>query len=427
MMDYIILFSLIVEVCILIKSENIIYGTWITPISLLALPYTFIVMIAFLFAPALGFVSFYAESALVWMVGLFLFWLGGLTISLTHGKTIRDSAKKNPSILYEIESEKVVLILAWITILVMSYGLLVSIESLGLDQIGTEDFSLAYGSGWVGHFRTFSIGLTIFLIGTVETKKLFPMITIIILMFFYLMYPVKSWVFMPLIGGVIYRLLSRRSKLSIYKPIYYLLIAFILFDMVYMVKIGVFNTEKLFDYQIHKFLLLHFTTYIFAGVLAIGNIVKEGINNINSEPNFIIAPFINLYYVITSGQLVIPISEHFSVISVDGVKISNVHTLFGTILINMGYFQSIIFDFCLGSFVYVIFIFANISRNCGVIIIWSFIGAMLSLGFFDYYFATLPAVELPVYYAIFGFLLSRQGLHYNRSKYQDKSLEVNPT
>jgi hypothetical protein len=51
------------------------------------------------------------------------FLAGGVTIALPLSKAIRVKAKRNQLFLYEKKSEKLALILAWITIFVMCYGL----------------------------------------------------------------------------------------------------------------------------------------------------------------------------------------------------------------------------------------------------------------------------------------------------------------
>lgn len=116
MIDWLIFLVLVGEVLVLTILDKTIFGTWITPFSLLSFPYAVVVMTAFLLTPALGFIPLYVESVLIWIVGLLLFWIGGLTISLVLGKTIRTKKKKNQPVLYEKRSEKLSLILAWLLI-----------------------------------------------------------------------------------------------------------------------------------------------------------------------------------------------------------------------------------------------------------------------------------------------------------------------
>ncbi len=405
MIDWLILLVLIGEVLILTRLDKIIYGKWITPFSLLAVPYTVVVLTTLLFAPALGFINLFMESVLIWIVGLLLFWLGGLMFALPLSETIRVEAKRNQPFLYENKSKKLALTLAWITILVMSYGLLTSLGSLGWQAIGTDDFGKSYGYGWVGHFRVFSMGLIIFLIGTLRRRGIFNLFSIFTLIALNFMYPVKAWVIIPVLSGFIYRALSGRIKFSVFIIPLVLFIVYVIFNMAYLVGFGVKNVGSLYNILTSESLFKHFFSYIFSGVLSLGELVREGIEKFERGPHVIFAPFINLYALASSGDIVSKAHDHSSVISIDGFKNSNVNTLFGTLLISLGYFGTLVYTLGLGLLAYMSFTIAMLTRNCWAVVVWSFIGALLAVGWFDYYFGLLSAVELPVYYAILGFLL----------------------
>jgi len=426
MIDWLILLILIEEVFILTKLDKIIYGTWITPFSLLAFPYTVVVITAVLFAPALGFISLYVESVLIWIVGLLLFWLGGLMIALPLGKTIRAKAKMNQPFLYEKESQKLVLMLAWITIPVMVYGLFVSLRSLGLQEVGTDEFAKSYGYGFVGHIKAFSFGLTVYLIGTAHRNNIFGLFTILILIVLYMMYPVKSWVIIPVLAGFIYRVSSGRLKLSIFKITLPLLLCYVFFNVAYLIGFGAKNPETFYNIEAYEQLLTHFIFYVFGGVLALGNVSQTGVTNLCGDPHVIFAPFVNLYAFISSGDMISSVTEHFSVISIYSAKASVVHTFFGTILINLGCFYGIVYVVFLGVFVYGLFAIAKVTRNCWSVVLWSFIAAMLFLGWFDFYFKQLSFVEVPAYCAVLAFLFWLVVQRYEKRRDPEKSLILNP-
>lgn len=427
MIDWLILLVLIGEIFVLTILDKTIFGTWITPFSLLSFPYTIIVMTAFLLAPALGFISLYVESVLIWIAGLFLFWLGGLIIALPLGKTIRARKKRNQLSLYEKTLGKWVLMFAWLSIFVMLYAALNSLRSLGFHGLGSDDFAKSYGYGFAGHVKNFSIGLFVFLVGTVRRDNVFGLFTIFILIVMYFLYPVKCWVIIPVLAGLIYRVLSGRYKPSICNILLPLFLGFNLFIIAYVIEFGAKNIEAIYNIEVYKELFRHFVTYIFAGVLALGEVVRTMVESLNGDPHIIFTPFVNLYAVIFSGELISHKCQAFSVISLDGIKQSNVHTFFGTLLINLGYFSSMIYVVYFGSIVYVLFALAKVTRNCWFMVIWSFIGVMLSLGWFEYYFWLLPAVEVPVYCAILGFLFWLLGRRHPRRRHSGKFLALNPT
>ena len=227
MIDCLIILSLIGEVIILTRLDKIIYGTWITPFSLLAVPYTIVVMTAFLFAPALGFISLYVESILIWVVGLLLFWLGGLTIALPLSQAIRVEANRNQPFLYENKSEKTALILAWVSIPVIVYHFFNSLGFVGgLPGIGTEEFASTYGCGFGAHLMVLCMMLFIFFIGTSRKSKKLALFTIAIIAVLILLRQVKYGVILPLMAGVIYRALSGRFKFSITKITLFLILIY---------------------------------------------------------------------------------------------------------------------------------------------------------------------------------------------------------
>lgn len=405
MLDCLLITFLIIEVSLLATYERYVYGTWVTPLCVLALPYTFIVMIAELFGPSLGFIPLYTESVIVWMIGLFLFWLSGQFVALPHMKLVRKRTDVELPLRYEKASEIVVLLLAWICILIMGGKLLFILKTLGLQSVGTDHFAKLYGYGFAGHARVFSMGLMIFLIGNLRsnTHQALNILTIAVLVCLYIFYPVKGWLIVPILGGLIYRIASRKSKISFYFVMLIFVFGLVAFFVFYLIEFGVKNMEILFDSRIYLELLQHFGAYLFGGILSLGDIMQKGtLYNIIENPKVLLAPLYNLWAVLTSGDLISPIQSYFSIISLDGIKISNVHTFFGAILINSGCFGSVGFVIFLGVLSYFFFILANVSSNCWFMVMWSFIAAMLSLGWFEYYFWHLPVIEVPVYCATLG-------------------------
>jgi hypothetical protein len=404
MIDWFILYILISEIIILSIIDKIIYGTWITPFTLIGVPYTLVSITAFFFGPVLGFITLYVESIIIWEIGLFLFFLGGLLVALLLLKPLRSRNRTDRQFLYEKKSDRWALLLAWMTIFVMAYGLYNSIKSLGWQQIATDEFGELYGYGWVGHFRNFSMGITIFLIGTVNRRHKFKIFTILILIALYVMYPVKSWIAIPILAGFIYRFSCGRLNPSFSKLALLLLFGFGFFNLSYLISFGVQDFNSAHTIEMLEFIVKHFVSYLFSGVLALSNVVQTGLSNLEYNPRVIFAPFLNLYAIIFSGELINNVSDHFSEISPYLNKTSNVHTFFGTILINLGLFSSIVYVIFSSFFIYGIFAAAKVTRNCWIQVVWVLIGSMLSFGWFEFYLWHLPAIEVPVYCFFLGIL-----------------------
>ena len=389
-----LLLILVIEVLILSRLDKVSFGTWFTPFNILAWPYVIVVLLAFFFGPWLGYVPIFMESVLVWIVGLFLFWLGGLLIALPAGSAIRARFKVSTPFLYEERSKGFVLLLAWVCILVLGSRLL---TLGGFVALAREDFAVAYVSGWAGHVMTVGFLMLTVLIGIAHKKDWTTWLTILVLLAMIVLYQTKTWVFMPVVAGLIYRATSGRFKLSVSKVLWAFLVVAVLFSLPYLIGFGAGNRETLSDIETYRFLLRHTGNYIFAGVLSWGETVRQGTRPLHSEPTYILGPFVNLYRVVVSGRLISDVSSYFSIIDRTGTIDSNVHTFFGTILLYMGWLSTAALVVWLGVLLYGLFALAVAKRNCWIAAAWSFLAAGLAFGWFDYYYRSLAFVEVAAY------------------------------
>ena len=404
--DWFILFCLILEVFILSKFDRILFGIWITPFTLLAFPYTIIVVIVFLFAPMFGFIPLYMESVLVWIVGLFLFWLGGAFVSLFSGRMVRHMVRNRLTILYEGKFEVSLLIIAWLTIAIMVIKLWSSVRSFGgIQGMGEFIFRGSYVSGWVGHIMDFSKLLLIFLLGTSRKGKLLQNTTIFAIILLIVPYQSKGSLMLPLMSGLIYRILSGRTTIRVTNVVKISVIIFLLFLMAYFVGYGGNIGNALFDIHNYLFLIKHFFSYLFSGVLAFGDALRHGIMVRESDQNLVFAPILNLYATITSGHIVSIVTDYSSFIDIVGEG-SNVHTLFGTLFMFLGYWGSLIYILILSLILNVIFAIAIINRNCWILAVFSLLAGGLVFGWFEFFYWSLTMFEVPVYGLILSFLVS---------------------
>lgn len=404
-MNWLILWLLVAEVVLLSLLDRALFGTWGTPFNLLAYPYAAVATAAFLFAPSLGFVPLHGDSILIWVVGLPVFWVGGLTVALVAGNAIRSRVASRQPPLYEERSTRLALTLGWIMIAIMVCGLCASLSSVGgLRGMGTERFIQAFGSGLSGHAMTLSLPLLILLIGTGRRKALI-LITIATVMTMLLARQVKSWIVLPLVGGLIYLASTNRFRFSLSNTMRLLLLGYALFNAAYLVGFGTRDIKALMDAKTYSALLEHFVSYAFAGVLALSEVVRSGEWRTGGDPRVIFAPLVNLYALATSGELISNVRDSYSLINVAGTKSSNVHTLFGTLLIHLGVLRASAYALGLGALAYTLFVLARLARNCWLTALWSFIAGMLALGWFEFYFWHLPAIEAPAYCVILGFVV----------------------
>ena len=148
--NWAILFILASEVLLFSRLEKAFYGSWITPFNILAFPYCIVVVLAFTFANPLDFIPLNMESVIIWIVGLFVFWLGSLLNKLITGNKILLSLKNKNRLPSNADSAKIPLFLSWISIFVMSYGLVTILRKEGLLYLTSDDFQAHFAEGWYG-------------------------------------------------------------------------------------------------------------------------------------------------------------------------------------------------------------------------------------------------------------------------------------
>src|SRR6185437_7036051 len=152
-MDYLIICALICQVTLLSRLERTMFRAWFTPFTLLAWPYTVVTVLAFFFAPVLGFVSLYAPSVFIWMIGLFVFWATGFVIRLVFdsGAGHADKIKVAPG---DIDRAGIK-VATWVSVVIMpilGFNLRKALGSVGgLLQAGGYDFKVAYEHGLAAH------------------------------------------------------------------------------------------------------------------------------------------------------------------------------------------------------------------------------------------------------------------------------------
>jgi hypothetical protein len=395
-----VIFALLVtQVAVIANVERKAYGTWMTPFTFLAVPYTAVVFLALTLGPLVGFIDLEPLSILWWMAGLLVFWLGGSAVTLTIGPRVR-AASSSVEVGFHFEggARRVALMLCWVFIPVIALHLNSSIARVGgIIGAGTEEFEALYGSGLGAHLLTFGTVLVILLLGISQKKDkvlLFTAGTLLLLIF---ARQVKYAVILPMMAVSLYRVASNRMRLSVRAVLGVIFGAFALFMLVYMFGFWTLSPSALSQGSTYVFLVRHFLGYLLGGVLVFGHLVQAGIGTVAGDPAITFSPFVNLFAAATSGTLVGSGNEYAAVISTAGGEPANVSTLFGPLLIGLGYFGTAAYTLSLGLVSYCIYSASQLSRNCWLLVLWTFHASFLALSWFGNYFELLVAIEAPSY------------------------------
>lgn len=397
MIDWLVYIILIGEVFFISSIENINYGTWFTPFNLLAIPYSIVVSIAFFIAPTAGFVPLNMKSVIIWEIGLAIFWIfGSLITAICFGRKIKYNLRHIEYIEHNTIN-LICLLIAWSIIFISLYSLNVSINaSGGWSNIGSKVFAKNYGFGWHAHARIFSVPILIYLIGIVNRKKYFVQLTIIVLFFLIGLYQSKGAVIAPLLGGIMYRNLIGKTKITFSKIGILLFSLYAIFNLVYLIGWGASNIETLFKFYTYQFAFKFFLGYLFAGVLGFGQQFHETVIIGGLKSSLIFAPYLNLYSTLVSEEIASPVTKYWILISESGFQ-SNVHTFFGTILIFLGNLGSFLYIIVSANIIYLLFTFSILTKNCWILIAYIYIASLLAFGWFEFYFWHLSSIEVPTY------------------------------
>ncbi len=331
----------------------------------------------------MGYKEFYFPSLLVWIIGIFFFWLPSVLFSVLLLK--KTHIRNYP---YQIIPDKIVenfsYYFSYILVLILFSGIS---KSLSQNDLGTEEFENDFGTGIVAHISIISRFFFIYLIVNYKKKNLIP---IVLLLTVYFMYGVKSWILIPLLAAVMIRIMLKKTNFGISLVIIALMCAILIFYLVYYISIG---PDMPFD-----FIVVHFFSYLFAGVLGLSEYVKvDGV--VGVDPYMLINPVVNFYNKIMGLEIMNTYSDINTSIGNDAEV--NVKTIFGTFYLYGGPFWSIVFAFILGSIYYLLLIFTIKLKSIIILITYFTLLSLLFFGWFDSYTSNLFMYE----YLIFGIFL----------------------
>jgi hypothetical protein len=410
-MQNIVLFAvLFTEVLFFTIIDRKTYGNYLSPVLILSYPIITVIAFALCFGSYFGFKPVSSSLLILNICGLLVFWSGSFFWNTIIPKgTLAKIAEgyKTPKTKLTASLSRTIFIISWCVIGFMAYSFLITfLKYRSVSSIGTDEFARDYGgSGLAGHILGLSIPLMIYFIGVAKRKDYITMLTICGLLAAALLYQVKTWLYVPLIAGVLLRFYNEK-KLTIKLPyiIFSIIAVFILFELTYLFSLrGDGNTFAENNYLMFK----HFMGYIFAGVIGFGEHIKEGLP-IGKNPEALLMPFVNLYNLLAGNEVTGVVSPYHVLIDYKGLEDVNVKTFFGTILITGGYIAGITYTVFISIALYFIYIFASITRNYWFVVLYTFFASALFLGWFDFYYNQLPFVELPVYIIVFIFLTNKK-------------------
>jgi hypothetical protein len=404
--DLAILAVLIVEVVVLSRLDRRRFGTWVTPFTVLGVPYAAVAVLAYLFAPVFDFVPLYMGSVVVWIEGLFVLWSAGAFLGWAV-LDLRLAPRREEIRFWQVSAQpdddrnlRLATWLGWAAMPVMLYGVFTSVRAAGgWTEIGSEDFRDAFGHGIHAHAVVLATLLPVVLIGLYRRGNKFVIVTIALLLVFLTLGRVKGTILQAIIGGVFFRMLRGGFRLSVKKIAVVLASTYLVFNVVYIIGMKVLLSDNPFNAEIYTYLGRHYLFYLFAGVLGFSEALRSGVADIGGDWQTIFSPFMNLYHAVFGGQLVAAGSAHEKGMLTDlltGTGQTNVYTMIGTLHLYFGALGAAVYLFVMGLACYGFLIALRQNNSVWITGGYCLVAAQLALGFFEFYFWHLTTYEVIV-------------------------------
>lgn len=396
------LFIFILEVVLVLLSEKRRWGNLLTPLTVLVIPYTLATIVAIWVSYTNNDVpDFYFPSLIVWIFGIFLFWIPSHIIStaVTHKKhqfSVRVSRRDDSYALLNI--------IAFICIAVSMTKL--SSLSGSLDTFGTDEFSEEYETtGIFNHLTVVLSAIFSYSIYKMDIKR-HKISIVIVLLSLVGMFAVgtKSWIILPFLIGYYARLLTGKTVLAFKTTLLPLIVIVGVFILSYYLILILAGGNEM-NSQVMTFLVNHFTNYLSGSSLSLSIDFQKGF----LEPEMtksLFAPLLNIYNVIAGNNYVAFINP--TQIDIGLLGETNVRTFFGTIYAySHSAFVFILMSLVWSTVINLIYLKSKLSRSLFILLANCTNMALLTFGFFDFTWLNLTPYEVLMIFVIMHFFLYR--------------------
>lgn len=391
MADILILCTFLTEVCVLAYFEKKLWGTIFTPLNVLSLPFTAILLLTLSLPSSLGFVPFYFPSLLIWIVGLALMAIPSwMSAFYYHKKKYGDTQYDFPP----LTNERLLMIIIFLLVVPFVFHLRemrsASLESFGSDEFG-EQFAVY---GLFGHLLVFLSACSILCFTFIrKDNRFFPIAAIALIAALAFVNQVKSWVIIPLLSGFLLCLIAKRIHLSI-KLIALVFAGGVFLFMASYLVIFILGEGEEYNENMVKDVGLHALFYLSSGILGLSEDFRQGILE-TGNPDILFAPFINIVRYITGGEYVNPINPEYIITNNITIKYDNVRTYFGTIYVNCSPILYGLIVVFWGFFLYAVRILSLRIKSFYIAAADAWFCSLLCMGWFEYYFFHLTTIEIP--------------------------------
>ena len=398
-LNLLILFSFLSEVIVLFLLEKKMWGTIYTPLNILMLPYTAVLLLSIYINSIFKLYPFDYASILIWSVGLLVFFIPSAVFNYLMPSKYLCISQQPERILQSSINEKTLFLI--IILIYGIYGLHIysSAQSLAATAaVGSDQFAEETSSGGLwGHLFVIVIALEIICFQFINKKHWWFIFPIIIATVFAVVNQVKGWVIVPLFAGILSNIMNGRIKLNMKIIPYTGLSAFGFFFLSYYLSL-VYSQDKQITDDVLFFIYKNFFHYISSGVLGLSMDCSLGIKE-TVDPSFLFTPFVNIYNAISGNETQSGLNPYYLSTTWEGL-LSNIRTFMGTIFVYGGYFYGMLTVLFFSAIAYLLRMMSLVRNTAIAHLLDSWFCALLFMGWFDYYFGLLKPYEIMLFIAI---------------------------
>lgn len=390
MSTFLVLLTGWAAVGVLAVVDRRLAGTWVTPFTVLALPFQSVLTLTAVLARPVGFVAPAAAPLAMLIGGVLVFWCGEAAV-LVHARPLPPVERGGAgSWRGEAESRTAALVVSWILVAIMGIAFVRAFGGVGvLGNIVQQEFREQAESGLAGFARPLAMLLVVYWIGTAPRWRSAEAVAAAALFVLLFLSFVKGTVLLPLVGGLIYRAIARGMHMTPGRVVTFVAAVIVLFFAVYGAETAVWGVAGLLAPGFALAVARHLLSYVFAGVLGFSLVWESGILPGPGAWATLIAPVWNLVAHLGGFERVsnLPSSYVLVDLKVDPlVGTSNVRTIVGQIAAFGGPLGAVAVMFGLGLGLGLLYAAARRGRNAWLLAVSAFLGAALFFGWFDYYF-----------------------------------------
>ena len=405
-----IVLILLMEVTVLTVLEYRAWRTFYTPLFTLMLPYTFVLLVTIGIAGNFGYVPFNYDSIWVWIYGLPLFALPSYAIaSIISRKENTPAADisltSHPSPL--TSKFPPVLLLICAIVILMLFAKLYTTLSASLFIFGTDDFADDFsGHGLWAHIRTLLIPLIILMLYQVGKGCRWLWIPIVLMLVLQFVNMVKGTIVIPIFAALLMRLYTGKTKMNLKLILMVIGMGVLMFFLIYIV-IPIMGNGSEADMKLVQFVGEHIVHYFTSGTMGWSFDIDQNMPD-RKDFEYIVAPVVNIVHSIKGEELVSVVNRHYWCTGTDITTLTNVRTFFGTLFIYSDAWQFITYTLFLSTFIYAWKAAALIKQNIYINVILFYYCGLLAMGWFEFYFFHLDAIEIPLITLFYAWLAQQE-------------------